>query len=279
MPKWGESEVEVENYVFTQFKKSDDQGGVKDYQFNDLKKGTLPQAKEHEVVIKMERQLARQKQFQIAPVVEEFRGMSAQAEREREQRIAEEVSKRVALIKEEAYQEGLALGQEQGRAEILEQMSFEVEEKLSYFTGMIHEVLALKVQIAEQQKKEIFTMMKNLVKWILLRELKEDGAYIERLLEKLIIEMGSKEHLLIHVSESHFEQMPEVLAIVQKKLGALTNVRVEVSYEMDGPGLILESQNGIINASIKQQFENLEKLFEAVGVSRTAEGPEGTSDE
>lgn len=279
MPKWGESEVEVENYVFTQFKKSNDQGGVKDYQFSDLKKGTLPQTQEHEVVIKMERQLARQKQFQIAPVVEEFRGMSAQAERERERRIAEEVSKRVALIKEEAYQEGLALGQEQGRAEILEQMSFEVEEKLSYFTGMIHEVLALKVQIAEQQKKEIFTMMKNLVKWVLLRELKEDGAYVERLLEKLIIEMGSKEHLLIHVSESHFAQMPEVLEIVQKKLGALTNVRVEVDYEMDGPGLILESQNGIINASLKQQFENLEKLFEAVGVSRTAEAPEGTSDE
>lgn len=267
MPKLGDSEVEVEDYVFAQFNHSTESGNVKNYQFADLKNATPERKQEHEKIIKMERNLAYEKQFKIAPVVEEFRGMSAQAAKEREQRIAEEVSKRVALIKDEAYQEGLAQGQEQGRAEVLEQMSFEVEEKLSYFTEMVHEVLALKSQIAENQKKEIFMMIKNLVKWILLREISADQDYIARLLEKLIIEMGSKEHLLIHVNEAHFEKMPEVLEVVQKKLGALTNVRVEVDYSMESPGLVLESQNGIINASLDQQFHNLEKLFEVVGVA------------
>lgn len=266
MPKLGESEVEVEEYVFAQFNHSKEGGNVKSYQFADLKDIAPERSQEHEKIIKMERNLAYEKQFKIAPVVEEFRGMSAQAAKEREQRIAEEVSKRVALIKDEAFQEGLAQGQEQGRAEVLEQMSFEVEEKLSYFTEMVHEVLVLKAQIAENQKKEIFMMVKNLVKWILLREISADEDYISRLLEKLIIEMGSKEHLLIHVNEAHFEKMPEVLEVVQKKLGALTNVRVEVDYSMENPGLVLESQNGIINASLAQQFENLEKLFEVVGV-------------
>jgi len=266
MPKLGENQVEVEDYVFAQFEESRSNGNVLSYEFADFKNSKVVKKEEHEQVIKTERQRAYDKQFQIAPIVEEFRGMSAQAAREREIRISEEVNKRVALIKEEAYKAGHEQGMEHGRAEILEQMSVEVEEKLSYFTQMIHEVLALKTQIIENQKKEIYTMMKNLVKWILLRELKDDGEYINRLLEKIIIEIGSKEHLLIQVNEANFKAMPEVLEMIQKKLGELTNIRVEIDYSMERPGIILDSQNGIINASLDQQFANLDKLFETVGI-------------
>ncbi len=278
MPKLGESTVDVQEYNFARFEQSENDSKVKSFEFKDFSKSAPKVSQEHERVIKIERQLAHEKQFQIAPIVEEFRGLSAQAAREREVRIAEEVEKRVALIKEEAYLAGREQGIEQGRAEILEQMSVEVEEKIAYFTEMIHEVLAMKTEIIERQKREVFLMMRNLVKWIILRELKEDGQYINRLLEKLIIEIGSKEHLLIQVDEKSFEAMPEVLEILQKKLGEFTNVRVEVDYSMDRPGIILDSQNGIINATLDQQFENLSKLFETVGVA-AADGATEGSDE
>ncbi len=278
MPKMGESTVEVQEYSFAQFEQRDNDSKVKSFEFKDLKKSAPKVSEEHERVIKIERQLAHEKQFQIAPIVEEFRGMSAQAAREREIRIAEEVEKRIALIKEEAYQAGREQGIEQGREEILQQMSVEVEEKIAYFTEMIHEVLAMKTEIIERQKREIFVMMRNLVKWIILRELKEDGQYINRLLEKLVVEIGSKEHLLIQVDEKSFEAMPEVLEILQRKLGELTNVRVEIDYSMDRPGIILDSQNGIINASLDQQFANLDKLFESVGVAVNKEVGEGSDE-
>lgn len=278
MPKMGESTVEVQEYSFAQFEQRDNDSKVKSFEFKDFKKTAPKVSEEHERVIKIERQLAHEKQFQIAPIVEEFRGMSAQAAREREIRIAEEVEKRIALIKEEAYQAGREQGIEQGREEILQQMSVEVEEKIAYFTEMIHEVLAMKTEIIERQKREIFVMMRNLVKWIILRELKEDGQYINRLLEKLVVEIGSKEHLLIQVDEKSFEAMPEVLEILQRKLGEFTNVRVEIDYSMERPGIILDSQNGIINASLDQQFANLDKLFESVGVAVNREVGEGSDE-
>lgn len=271
MPKLGESTVDVQEYSFAQFEQSSQDGKVKSFEFKDFKKSAPQVSEEHERVIKIERQLAHEKQFQIAPIVEEFRGLSAQAAREREIRISEEVEKRVALIREEAFMAGRQEGIDQGRAEILEQMSVEVEEKIAYLTEMIHEVLAMKTEIIENQKREIFVMMRNLVKWVILRELGEDGQYINRLLEKLVVEIGSREHLLIQVDEKSFEAMPEVLAVLQKKLGEFTNVRVEVDYSMDRPGIILDSQNGIINASLDQQFENLDKLFETVGVATEGE--------
>ena len=50
------------------------------------------------------------------------------------------------------------------------------------------------------------------------------------------------------------------------RLGELTNIRVEEALNMDQPGLIVESENGIIDGSIEAQFKNLEKLFESVGI-------------
>ena len=60
--------------------------------------------------------------------------------------------------------------------------------------------------------------------------------------------------------------MPEVLDHLHEKLGELENVRVEVDYDIEGPGIILESQNGIINGTLKEQFNSLDKLFKTVGL-------------
>ena len=54
--------------------------------------------------------------------------------------------------------------------------------------------------------------------------------------------------------------------ITEKIVGPLTNVRVEVAASMSDNGIIIESENGIIDGSIDAQFESLDKLFEKVGV-------------
>ena len=61
--------------------------------------------------------------------------------------------------------------------------------------------------------------------------------------------------------------MPEVLEVVQGKLGELTNTRVEIDYDIEAPGIVVESQNGIVNGSLKTQLDSLDKLFEAVGLA------------
>ena len=106
--------------------------------------------------------------------------------------------------------------------------------------------------------------MKNLTKWITLKELENDGKYLERLMEKLLLEIQSRSNLLIQVNMNDFQKMPEVLEVVQSKLGELKNVRVEVDPAILTRGIILESDNGIINATMEEQFKSLDKLFEEV---------------
>ncbi len=214
--------------------------------------------------MRSERDTGENQGFKLSPIVREHRGIVRMEQEERYEIIQREVSRIVEEIEEDARKKGYEDGLAQGKEDVYSETRMATEEKLESLTTMINEVLTTQQNIIKKQKDEAFTIIRNLTKWIILRELKDDGKYIERLLEKLILEMQTKTNLLIQVNKAHFEMMPEVLQVVQEKLGTLTNVRVEVDYDIDGPGLIINSDNGIINATLDQQLDSLNKIFEGV---------------
>ncbi|WP_127716593.1 FliH/SctL family protein [Halobacteriovorax sp. HLS] len=258
---------EVSEYEFHAFSPNDDVSGkARNFEFKEIGQLTPAQTNNLEVAIKTERVNAEKSDFQISPIVKEHRGINKQVLKEREVRIEEEVKRRVAAIQENAYKAGFEEGVQNGRDEVFAQNKLASEEKLQNLTNMIVEVLHTRSEILLTQKKQIYGLVRNLTKWIVLRELKDDGQYIENLLEKLITEIQTKSNLLIHVDQKSFEQMPDVLQTVQEKLGELHNVRVEIDYDIEGPGIVLECDKGILNGSINQQMKSLDKLFEPVGL-------------
>jgi flagellar assembly protein FliH len=257
---------DVKEYQFLSFTDVEDEPNVvKTFEFQPISKaGDLKRQEDFQKVIKIERNHAKENQFKINPIVEKHRGIRDQEDLEYEMRVREEVEKRVRLIQEDAYKAGYEEGVSQGREEIFDEMRNVVDQKLDNFSEMIHAVLKTQEDIVARQQQEIYVLIKNLTRWVILRELKEDGAYINRLLEKLLLEMQTRSNLLIQVNENNFNDMPEVLSHVQSKLGELKNVRVEIDNQIETQGIIVESDNGIINATMEEQFKSLDKLFEDV---------------
>lgn len=258
---------EIVDYQFLDLKGVPLNESTTNYEFSDINMVTPAKEKEHQEVIRNERAHANRSNFKVAPIVKEHRGMIKQEENERETQIQNEVSRRLLLIEEEAYERGFQRGQEDGREEVYRETQAATDEKIELLNGMIKEILNSKAEMLKEERTQVYETVKTLSKWIVLRELKEDGAYIERLLEKLILEMQTKSNLLIHVNQSSFEAMPEVLEQIQKRIGELTNVRVEVDHNQeDLPGMVLQSENGILNGRLGVQFKNLDKLFSNVGL-------------
>lgn len=243
-----------------------DDGSIEAYDFKEFRDEEVYNPQEVRETIKIERDYAQRNDFLLSPIVKEHRGHNEQEQAEKERRIQDEVEKRVDAIKADAFQEAYSAGLEQGREEVFQQTRAQTEEKLANLTEMIDEALALKDQIFSNQKKDLSRMIKVLTKWIVLKELETDDDYLERLLEKLILEMQSKSNLLIRVAEKDFQNMPDVLEHVQKKVGELKNVRVEIDHDNQLGGMILESENGIIRGNIEEQLKSLDKIFESLGV-------------
>ncbi len=260
-------ENKIEEYTFKNFSVvASENDAVENYNFRDLGEFVPKLAKRDGAKAKLERISAEKKNFAISPIVKEHRGLLEQERDERERKIRDEVERRVDILREEAFQQGFQEGIEAGKQEVYNQTRAATEEKLNALVDMINEVLVLKEEIIQTQKQDLYKLVRNLTKWVILRELKDDGAYITRLLEKLVTEIQSKSNLLIQVDQNSFEGMTDILETVQEKIGALKNVRVEVDYDICEQGIIIESDNGIINGTFEEQMHSLDKLFESVGL-------------
>lgn len=266
MSSFNKNNFEVQEYSFQAFHQAPDNAHeVRDFEFKPLVTGQeLVRNTDFQKTIKIERSHAKDSQFKVNPIVEKHRGFKDQEEAEYEARVQAEVDKRVQRIQEDAYRAGFEQGVEEGREEVFNQTRREVEEKLEDFSSMITDVLQTHEMIFSQQKKDMYRLIRNLTKWITLKELENDGKYLERLLEKLLLEIQTRNNLLIQVNINDFQKMPEVLEVVKARLGEMSNVRVEVDPAIETRGMIVESDNGIINASLEEQFKGLDKLFEQV---------------
>jgi flagellar assembly protein FliH len=257
---------EVTEYQFHSFNEVEEgSDSVKLFEFKPLLSAAQTVEKsEFQRIIKNERESAKSSQFKVNPIVEKFRGLRDQEDREYEDRVEAEVKRRVLEIQDEAFKNGFEEGVNQGRAEVFMQMRNSVDQKLENFSQMVTAVLSTQEEILANQKTEMYHLLRNLSKWIVLRELQDDGKYIERLLEKLLLEMQVRNNLLIQVNPEDFSTMPEILEHVQGRLGEMKNVRIEIDSSVTTRGIIVESENGIINATMEEQFKSLDKLFEDV---------------
>lgn len=262
----------ISDYEFQPlFDDSETEKGLTNFEFKDLNPNQVMDVEEHERVIKIERKTAKENNFTIAPIVREHRGMNRQEELERQRLIQEEVERQLIRIQDQAYKEGFEKGLKDGQEEVFQQMRAEVDQKVEALNALIEKVLLQQADLLQVEKENVHRTLKTLTKWIILRELKDDGDYILRLLEKLISELQVKSNVLVQLDPTSFEEMPDVLEALQEKLGELSNVRVEVDYDIPGRGVVVESDNGIINGSLEQQFLALSKLFEHVGLEVTEE--------
>lgn len=261
-------EKKIEEYNFKPLFK-ETKIGVEDFQFDAIDRELIISKEEHGQHLKIEREYAESNSFSIAPIVREHRGINKQERDEREMAIENEVVKRVKKIEEDAFNKGFEQGVLQGKEEVFNQTKAESEEKLSFLTNMINEVLVTQAELVQSERIAIQKTIRNLTKWVILRELKDDGEYIERLLEKLIEDLQTKNNLLVQVNPQLFNKMPDILEHVERVLGKLENIRVEADYDIAGPGIIVNSDNGIINGTLTEQFKSIDLLFEKTGVERS----------
>lgn len=262
------SDAKVETFKFGQLIPSEspkNDSGEK-FELKSLKDASEFKNSITDEIIRSEREHEAASSFEIDGLVKEHRGLQKQAEEDYEQRVAREVAARVEEIKESAYNEGYQQGLQAGEQKSYEESVVKHDQLVDQFSA---DLMALKEQMNEVYSKsqnEAYLMVKNLTKWIILKEV-DEKYYLARLLEKLVHEINTKSNLLLKVNQSAFGYMPEIIKIVERRLGVLQNIRIETDYDMEENGIIIESENTIVDASLESQFQTIDRLFSNVGVN------------
>ncbi|HXH74581.1 MAG TPA: hypothetical protein VNJ08_06425 [Bacteriovoracaceae bacterium] len=233
------------------------------FNFNTIEGKPFNSQRPSDETIRKERSFEKNMAFQIDGQVRNSRGLAEQEKNDLESTIENEVDKRLAAAYKQAYEEGLQRGLKEGHAEALMKFEGTANQKLEALVQVLDHVQNQSAVVVEKNHKEIRSFIKRFTKWIILKEVNEK-TYLEGLLEKLVLELNARRNLIIKVGKNNFAQMPEVLSAVETKLGALSNVRIEIVTELSYPGIILESENGLIDGSLEGVFKNIDKIFEQV---------------
>lgn len=236
---------------------------VSDFELRSLRDASAFKNNISEEVIRSERGHETKSNFSILPLVREHRGLKEQEENELRDAIEAEVQKRVASAVEDARMEGYRAGHQEGYQTAYQEALTRFDDKIEDFSDILGDLKNQCHKVLSDNKQDAYKMVKSLTQWVTLKEV-QDEEYLQRLLEKLILEMNTKTNLVARVSQESFKRMPEVVELVEKRLGQLTNIRVEMDLDQEGPGIILESDNGIIDGSINAQMASLDRIFESV---------------
>lgn len=219
--------------------------------------------KDKNINIRKERNFEKKSDFHVDHIVREHRGYYRQEEDDFEKKLSEEVEKRLEKIKKEAFDKGFEEGKSEGRKSVQEEIEEEFNSKIEYLKDLVSNINHQIENYVEENRLSLYEFVKKFTKWIILKEI-DPPEYLEKLLEKLILELNSQRNLIIKVGQENFSAMPDIIKKTEEKLGALQNVRIEIVPEIHYPGIILESENGLIDGSLEFIFQNIDKIFEQV---------------
>jgi flagellar assembly protein FliH len=230
------------------------------FAFKDLKGSTVQTRTVTDDDIRSERNFAAKNDFKIDDMVKDYRGLSRQEQTDLEKKIQVEVNKRVEAAYQKAYAEGLAKGEAMGREEAVARHTTELSGNVDEFVTLIGGLQDQTAAYITQHRAEVYEFIKRFTKWIVMKEINEK-VYLEQLLEKLILELNCRKNLIVKVGRAQFEAMPDVMKTVEARLGQLQNTRIEIVPELRHPGIILESENGLIDGSLEGVFANIDRVF------------------
>lgn len=202
-------------------------------------------------------------------------------EQEERKIIEEKVQARVAAIAAEArasavndgYQEGLKKGYE----EAYKRFRLDGAERMKKLDEFLASCEGAKEEIFRANERFLIEMVYRIGRMVTLKELSTDKDYVLRVARDLLERVGVRENIGIRVHPEEAASIQMLREGLEKSLGALKNVNIEVSKEVKRGGCVVETEWNKIDATVETQLAGIYDSLIGDHESRTEGAGEGAS--
>ncbi len=255
---------EISDYIFKDF--STGESNTTEYKFIDFKENEIENVVEKKERIQNEIKVSRETGFKILPTVRKYRGIQKNEQQEFDEKVKEEIQRAYDRYYNEWKEKGYNDGKKEGMFEIESTYEKYLEDKINDFSVVIDEAIGMREKILKDQGSYIIKMISSLCKWIFLKEVKSDEDYILRLLERLLLETKNKKFITIKVNESSLSHLENNIDKIKDRFKEVEEVVLQVGNFEDQPGLIVDSEGGIIDGTFATQMKNFDLIFKDIEI-------------
>ncbi len=199
--------------------------------------------------------------FRVDKIVSEFTGIEEIEKLSQQKEIADQALKLSQDVQEKAYKEAYQLGLEEGRQSAYNEEMGRIEKEMSHFAQLIAEIKKNKTDLEKENEKQIARLCFYLAKRLLMKEIEEDEVYIQTLIKKTLEMVQSDQQLTIKVSIEDKKWIEENRKDFFHEIDIETSTKIEEDPNMQRGGAIIETQFGVIDATVEQRLEKLEKVI------------------
>jgi flagellar assembly protein FliH len=201
--------------------------------------------------------------FHIAEVVAAQSGIQAIQKKNIEAQVEGTVLERLKEMEEKAYAQAYELGLHEGHDKAFEDSRADLHARLEKFDQFLLLLENLKVKILKENEAAIVQLIYQIASRIAMREIKMLQHPIVELLNELVQEVQGAENIVVKVNPDDLKYLEELRAKNVKEVEKLTRVQLNANPSIETGGCIMETNYGIINATIQKRVEKAWAVLEA----------------
>ncbi|WP_099187225.1 FliH/SctL family protein [Tepidibacter mesophilus] len=159
--------------------------------------------------------------------------------------------------KQEGYQKGYEEGFKDGQEKSIDKYKLEIDKAIS----IKNDVIRWKKDQIDEIEKDIINLVINSVDKIIKIKLDEDDEIILNLIKEALNKLTFTEKLTVRVNVDDFEKVNSSRDKILAMAGNIDDIQIKVDKSLEKGDLIIDTNAGSINPSIKSQFKIVKEEF------------------
>jgi flagellar assembly protein FliH len=213
--------------------------------------------------------------FIMSDVLRKTTGIEEIERQSEEQKIEKKVLEKLGTLQEEAYKQAFDLGLEEGQKKAYEEKTADLEVQINSFYELSQNLNKIKIQMAHQNEAHMLRLIYEIACRIAFDHINENHASVIQVIKHAIEKSQAEENINILVSPQQIELLEKLKLNNDKETEFLKKVKFESSDKISTGSCIVETNYGIIDASIEQRVIKLwSELKQSVPKVKTPIEPE-----
>jgi flagellar assembly protein FliH len=201
------------------------------------------------------------KGFEINTLVAKNTGVSDLERKNFHNKLEEQVLTRLKSVEEKAYAEAYALGLQDGRNKAFEETKAAIQTSLNALAEMLQHLGEIKNKLVIENEKHIVETIFHIAKNLAIHEINANPDVIRDVIRLALENAQAEEQLTLHLGPQDSAFLETVKKEAGNPLERISKLRIELDETMTPGGCIVETNYGIIDATIEQRIQ---KLWEVI---------------
>jgi flagellar assembly protein FliH len=207
--------------------------------------------------------LPNSKGFELNELVAETTGLGEIERKNFNTRVESEVLTRLKAIEEKAFAEAYALGMRDGKDKAYTDTSQEIKQAIESIGKIVESVTVIKNQLFVENEAHIVKTIFHVAKALALKEIQSDPKLILNVLKTALENAQSEEEIKLKINPQDNEFIEKVKGEAGNPFERVSKLKVEVTETIARGGCLVETNYGVVDATIDQRIAKLWTVLES----------------